>query len=107
MYDENGSIQRDDLCKEDGIPEPEFAERTGGLSITFKFKEPIGATAAVINKDDPPPSYEALNARQKLILEYIKTEVRKVSTQQICDYLSKLNEPAARKTIVRDLNYMK
>jgi ATP-dependent DNA helicase RecG len=103
----SGTNKMIDLCKEDSIPEPTFTERTGGLAVTFQFKEPIGATVANIDKSSHLSPYETLNTRQKLILEYI-TETKKASTQQICDYLSlKFKEFATRKTIVRDLNYMK
>lgn len=100
----SGTNKMIDLCKEDGIPEPEFAERTGGLVVTFKFKNPIGTTS---EKNDNLAFYEELNTRQKMMLEYIG-KVKKASTQQIFDYLTlKTDAIVARKTIVRDLNYLK
>lgn len=93
-----------DLCKENDIPEPEFAERTGGLVVTFEFKEPIGATAEKIYHF---PLHNELNLRQKIVLEYVK-KLKKANTQQIFEYLSSSSEETVvRKTIVRDLNYLK
>ncbi len=37
-----GTIRMIDLCKENAIPIPKFAERTGGFVVTFKFAEYIG-----------------------------------------------------------------
>lgn len=92
-----------ELCKADGVPQPKFEEITGGLSIIFKFKEPIGATGKI----QSVPLHEELNSRQKTILEYI-TRIKKANTQQIFEHFS-LNskDTVARKTIVRDLNYLK
>jgi ATP-dependent DNA helicase RecG len=100
----SGTNKMIDLCKEDGIPEPEFAERTGGLVVTFKFKEPIGATARKSSVSLPNKS---INARQKIILEYIN-KTKKSSTQEILNYLlSKISDNPTKRTLIRDLNHLK
>jgi ATP-dependent DNA helicase RecG len=39
-----GTNKMIDLCRQEGIPEPEFMARSGGLAVIFKFKEPVGTT---------------------------------------------------------------
>ena len=96
-------INKTDLCKADGVPQPKFSEITGGLLITFKFKEPIGT----IFKHTPSVSERTINKRQKIILSFIN-ENKKTTNQQILDYLSyKLDSSPTKRTILRDLNYLK
>lgn len=95
----SGTNKMIDLCKEDGIPEPEFAERTGGLVVTFKFKEPIGSTgkqATIISSE------KSLNNRQKAILSII-SELKRASTSEI---LIKFPD-ISKRTLIRELNYLK
>ncbi len=97
-----GTNRMVDLCKEDGIPEPTFVERTGGLAVIFKFAEPIGITGR-----DEYPSRVELTARQEAILGFMK-ESKVASTQQILSHLvSIFQDTPVKKTIVRDLNYLK
>ncbi|MBS0359562.1 MAG: hypothetical protein JSS53_09850 [Proteobacteria bacterium] len=48
-----------------------------------------------------------LNARQKVILDYIQKE-KEVTMQQVLHHIaSEIHEVPAKKTVVRDLNYLK
>lgn len=59
----NGTNKMIDLCKEDGLLEPIFTERTGGLAVTFKFKESIGTYKTKAQQE--------ITERQKEILEIL------------------------------------
>ena len=91
-----GTNKMVDLCKEEGIPEPEFIERTGGLAVIFKFAEPI----ETIKKSEPAVG---LSLRQKEILSIIKKHDA-VNIQQI---MYELKSPPSRTMIKRDLDYIK
>jgi predicted HTH transcriptional regulator len=74
-----------------------FTEYSGGFSVTFKFKEPIGYTA---------PKKElviTLTARQQTILAFIKKQGA-VSLQQI---MNQLDHPHSERMVRRDLNLLK
>lgn len=89
------------ICASKSIPEPKFVERSGGLTVVFRFKTPIG----IVSKNEFVTT--ELNARQEIILSFIK-EIKVASTQQILSHLiSKLSNIPTRKTIIRDLNYLK
>lgn len=88
-----------ELCSNDGLPEPDFSERTGGFLVTFWFKSPI--STYVDNKDEVSNVY--LSTRQKLILDIIK-RYSNVSTEII---LQKLGNSPARRTVQKDLQYLK
>ncbi|MCL5261058.1 MAG: putative DNA binding domain-containing protein [Gammaproteobacteria bacterium] len=92
-----GTNRMIDLCKKDGIPEPKFEERTGGLAVIFKFKEPIGGS---VNKLLAKPE---LNLRQETILEIIK-KYKLINIKQIS---SELTEQVPNRTIQADLAKLK
>lgn len=89
-----------DLCKEAGVPVPEYEENSGGVSITFKFLEPIGVYKKETKNDF---SEYKLNNNQKNILKVLSKEkamtVREVAT--------KAEDLRGLKTIGDDLAYLK
>jgi ATP-dependent DNA helicase RecG len=87
-----GTIKMLDLCKENAIPTPRFAERTGGFVVTFKFAEPIG----VYKKAKPE-----LTSRQREILKLLeKSEFNSVQLAK------KLKGSPAVRTVQVDLLYL-
>lgn len=94
-----GTNKMVDLCKEGGLPEPEFEERTGGIAVTFKFAEPIG----VIAKKSEVTSSIKLSTRQTDILKIIQKH-QSVNIQQI---MLELENPPSQRMVKKDLNYLK
>src|SRR3990167_5742136 len=93
-----GTNKMIDLCKKEGDPEPEFSEYTGGLSVIFKFKEPIGTTRQPITPLPP------LTNRQKTILAIIESSDELVQIQKI---MKELENPPSQRMVQIDLNYLK
>lgn len=87
-----------DLCHENGIPEPIFEENFGGLSVTFKFKEPISSYKIL-----KTPAINSLTDRQKNVLK-ILAQADEFSLRQIAE---KLENPPALRTLGDDLAYLK
>lgn len=46
-----GTTKMIELCRNNNVPEPIFEEYSGGLSVTFKFKEKIGFYTDTANED--------------------------------------------------------
>lgn len=86
-----------DLCKENDIPEPYFEKRSGGISVTFKFQDPIGTMRK------KKPIYSLLSMRQKEILSVIKN-YRIATIQQI---IQGLKNPPSQRMIQRDLHFLR
>lgn len=98
-----GTNKMIDFCKMEGIPEPIFEERSGGLVVIFRFKTPISQPSRVTN---------AMNSRQEKIVEFLK-EVKTATKQEILKYLTSQTSTtkpqtfsASSKTILRDLQYL-
>jgi len=81
------------LCKEDGLPEPTFSERTGGLLVTFKFKEPIGSY--------PPEKKQELTMRQKEILTILQQ-----SSLNAAQIVTQLQDSPTIRTVQIDLTQL-
>ncbi len=96
----SGTIKMLDLCKEHGVPEPEFEEYSGGFSVTFKFKNPIGAVTKV---ELIEPSQWEITARQKQILTILSQHGR-IALRDIRGFLE---NPPADRTIRDDLAQLK
>lgn len=92
-----GTVRMAEECRELGVPEPMFEQYSCGLSVTFKFKEPIGVSVT-----SKLPTHE-LNARQKAILEIIK----KHETINIHEIISELENPPSQRAIQKDLAKLK
>ncbi|MEI8295018.1 MAG: ATP-binding protein [Alphaproteobacteria bacterium] len=86
-----------DICSESGVPEPEFNEYSGGLSVTFKYKESIGEP--VIEK----APFNQLTRRQQDIIELL-TQNGELSPKKIMEMLK---EPIAERTLRRELEILK
>ncbi len=71
-----------------GIPEPEFKERTGGVVVVFRFREPIGVLVprSAIKK-------VTLSPKQEEIMEILKKN-GSVSIQEIMAEM--VNPPSQR-----------
>ena len=96
----SGTIKMLDLCKEQGVPEPEFEEYSGGFSVTFKFKNSIG----VIAKGQPTELLQReMTSRQKQILT-ILSQHGKMAVREIREFLE---NPPADRTIGDDLAQLK
>ena len=82
-----------DLCKADGVPQPQFEELTDGLLITFRFRNPIGSSK-IENKSE-------LTDRQKEILTLLKQ-----SPLNGAQMLDKLKGSPAIRTVQVDLTQL-
>lgn len=88
-----------DLCKADGLPTPQFIERTGGLAVILKFAAPIGATA----KKTKMQAKIELTTRQAALVAIIKKHGT-VSLQQI---ISELDSPPSLRMVKKELQHLK
>jgi|WetSurMetagenome_2_1015567.scaffolds.fasta_scaffold54164_1 ATP-dependent DNA helicase RecG len=95
-----GTNKMIDLCKQQDIPEPEFAESFGGLLVTFRFKEPVGV---VIKKITAASAKIRLNERQKTILSIIRAH----KTAGLKQIIAALTNPPSERTVQKDLRYLK
>ena len=84
-------------CQREGIPEPEFKERTGGVVVVFRFREPIGALSTAGGDK------LQLNARQKVILEL----VRQQGAMNIHQIMDSLINPPSQRMVRMDLDYLR
>lgn len=89
----SGTNKMFNLCHEQSLPEPEFAEYSGGFSVSFKFKTPLNIKIPV------PSKTQQLNQRQEEILTIITTQ-QPVTIQQI---MTQLNNPPSQRMIQKDL----
>ncbi len=87
------------LCREHDVPAPVFGEDTGGFSITFQFKTPIGA----ISELSGSPEQIELTVRQKEIIE-ILTKQGALGTKKI---ITELTDPPSERMVRKDLNLLK
>lgn len=63
-----GTIRMIGYCSQNGTPEPEFQEYSGGFAVVFPFKEPMGGSADKTLADD---RMHNLSPRQKAILKIL------------------------------------
>lgn len=85
-----------DLCRENDVPEPKYDEYSGGVEITFRFKEPIAAYEIV-------SPVQILTARQQEILSLFR-QYHSLTTKQVENHLP---TPPALRTIQGDLQILK
>lgn len=90
-----------ETCLEQGLPEPEFEQYSGGIAVIFKFKQTINAQAVKIQS----AIYQEMNLtkRQLSILELLSQE-REMSIAEIA---RKLQNPPALRTLRDDLAWLK
>lgn len=84
-------------CQENGTPEPEFQEYSGGLAVLFRFKEPMGEARVFF------PERRALNSRQEKIIA-ILAEGKALSVNAV---FNRLDDVASLRTIKADLASLK
>jgi ATP-dependent DNA helicase RecG len=82
------------LCKEDSLPAPYFEEYSGGISVIFEFREPIGMTHQTI------PAKTSLSMRQQEILNTLQGKTS-LSASAI---FAELKEPPSLRTVKADLS---
>lgn len=91
------------LCKEEGLPEPEFELRSGGLAVTFKFKEVIGKVIREEHDDSSLVKEADLTPRQHEIMTVLASGIA-LSAAMIGQ---QLNQPPAARTLRDDLVALK
>lgn len=85
-------------CEKVKLPEPEYAEYSNGVSITFKYKEPlVPARPRAIDED------VNISERQKEVLKILSKQ-KQIAVR---DILASLLFPATDRTLRRDLSYLK
>ncbi|HCC24727.1 MAG TPA: hypothetical protein DEP85_04355, partial [Holosporales bacterium] len=92
-----GTNKMIDLCREQNLPPPEFTEYSGGLSISFRFKE------QVTKLENLPLKLEKLNLRQRKIYNLLLNE----GPLSPKDIMSKLDEDISERTLRLDLAILK
>ena len=92
-----GVIKIFDLCRENDMPEPSYEEYSGGVEITFRFKEPIALTRKIIPDEQP------MNTRQKEILAIIE----KHGSIGIKTIMLHLVNPPSQRMVGRDLDFLR
>jgi ATP-dependent DNA helicase RecG len=91
-----GIIKIFDLCRENDIPAPKYEEYSGGIEITFRFKDSIAVTR--IEK-----KVEQLSTRQEEILAVIKQHGA-ITLKKLSD---ELENPPSERMIRKELNALK
>lgn len=86
-----------DLCRENAMPEPSYEEYSGGVEITFRFKELIGMTRKTILEEKP------MSARQKEILAIIE----KQGSIGIKTIMLHLTSPPSQRMVRKDLDFLR
>lgn len=94
-----GTLRMAGFCKDNGTPEPEFEEYSGGFSIVFKFKEPMHTGT----KKDHEYLFDQLTPRQKEIIYILKN----VDTMTASEIMKQLQDPPAKRTLRDDLSILK
>lgn len=85
-------------CQADKVPEPQFGEYSSGISVTFRFREPIGVSEAITLN-----SSFRLNSRQEAILNILNT-YDGLTVQQIINILP---SPPSQRMLQKDLKNLK
>lgn len=91
------------LCKEEGLSEPRFELRSGGLAVTFKFKETVDKSARKVKYKGQIEKGTVLTPRQYEILTLLDSGVE-ISATKIVQQLS---YPLAARTLRDDLSALK
>ena len=92
-----GTTKMVELCKRSDIPEPEFAEYSGGFSVTFRFKESISTTYKISKQPF------SLSIRQEAVVALLKKHTA-MSLEQIA---SGLEKPPSRRMLQKELNQLR
>lgn len=95
-----GTTRMIGYCRENGTPEPEFEEYSGGFAVVFRFKEPMGGTVREVAQDF---SQFELTLRQRSILKILLAGGK----MSIGDISSHLQDAPAARTLRDDLARLK
>lgn len=95
-----GTTRMIGYCRENGTPEPEFEEYSGGFAVIFRFKEPMGGTVREVAQDF---SQFELTLRQRNILKILSTGGK----MSVTDISSHLQDAPAARTLRDDLARLK
>jgi len=95
-----GTITMINYCQQNGTPEPEFQEYSGGFSVVFRFKEPMGIN---LEKTIPTLGPQSLTARQQDILNLLSNEIA-LSANEI---INKLKDRPTERGLRKDLSKLK
>jgi ATP-dependent DNA helicase RecG len=87
-------------CNQNGTPEPEFQEYSGGFSVVFRFKEPMGGS---IDKTLPEHDLQKLTPRQKAIFNILLAG----GEMSLIDIAHQLQDEPASRTMRKDLGRLK
>lgn len=85
-------------CRESGLEDPVFSEMSGGIMVTFYFKEPMGGSISCRESDQV-----ILNERQKDILSVIRGK----GIIGIRDLLYELQNPPSRRMVQKELGLLR
>lgn len=90
-----------ELCLEQGLPEPEFQQYSGGIAVVFKLQQAMNTYSQQIE----PTLYQGMNTtkRQLTILQLLSQE-REMGVTEIAQ---KLQNPPALRTLGDDLAGLK
>lgn len=92
------------LCQEANLPEPEYQEYSGGISITFRFNQPFAnLKAVVLSADTKEAILNTLTLRQKNIFKLLNQH----HALTLRELASQLVDPPALRTLGDDLATMK
>lgn len=94
-----GTTRMIGYCRENGTPEPEFEEYSGGFAVIFRFKEPMGGAP----QQRKPSGKGSLNERQNKILEILA----KGKELNVNDIYSQLDVIGSLRTVKADLSALK
>lgn len=93
-----GTTRMIGYCQDNGTPEPEFQEHSGGFAVTFRFKEQMGGGRKISNVEKTP-----LNARQTKIIKLLEQG----AALSVNDIFDQLDDVASLRTVKADLSNMK
>ncbi len=93
-----GTTRMIGYCNENGTPEPEFQEYSGGFAVTFRFKEVMGGSRKVGRSEKPE-----LNKRQEKILKILANG----QSMDVNEIFNQLDDVASLRTVKADLAILK
>ena len=96
-----GTNKMIELCQQEGLAEPDFSQRTGGILVTFWFKAPI--STYVTNTTKNIVTEVPLNERQQAILEIIQQH----GMANIQTLLLELTNPPSQRMVQKELKNLK
>jgi ATP-dependent DNA helicase RecG len=93
-----GTTRMIGYCKNNGTPEPEFTESSGGLSIIFPFKEPMNTGVQIQH-----PTHHELTLRQQEIISILDTN----GELPLKEIVRLLADPPSERTVREDVTILR